>query len=117
MELKQSGMVVKMGSLIVVNDQTFEKLTQQNPLMVVDCWAAWCGPCRTLAPVIDELAADYAGRVVFGKLNVDENPQTASKFSIMSIPTLLIMKEGREVERIVGALPKEHIESKLKKHF
>jgi len=86
-------------------------------LIVVDCWAEWCGPCRMIEPVIEELAQGYAGKVVFGKLNVDENPQTAERFSIVGIPTLLIMKNGAEVERIVGAVPQEFIEEKLKKHL
>ena len=85
--------------------------------MVIDCWAAWCGPCRMVAPIIDELSKDYAGKVVFGKLNVDENPKTAMRFDIMSIPTLLIMKNGEEVDRIIGAVPKQSMEAKLRKHM
>ena len=102
---------------IVVQDSNFDELVGRYPLMVIDCWAPWCGPCRMVAPVIEELARDYAGRVFFGKLNVDENPQTSVRFGIMSIPTLLIMKNGTEIERIIGAVPKDVIEGKLQKHL
>jgi len=102
---------------ITVTDATFNQAVQQHPLMVIDCWASWCSPCRIIAPVIDEIAKDYAGKVVFGKLNVDENPQISEQFGIFSIPTLLIIKNGNEVDRIVGAVPKQLIESKLQKHL
>ena len=102
---------------ITVSDADFDHVVHQYPLMVIDCWAAWCGPCRMVAPIIDELARDYAGKVVFGKLNVDENPKTAMRFDIMSIPTLLIMKDEKEVDRIIGAVPKQSIEAKLRKHM
>jgi len=101
---------------ITVSDADFDHVVQQYPLMVIDCWAAWCGPCRMVAPLIDELAKDYAGKVVFGKLNVDENPKTAMRFDVMSIPTLLIVKNGKEIDRIIGAVPKQSIEAKLRKH-
>jgi thioredoxin 1 len=102
---------------IVMSDADFDQIVQRYPLMVIDCWATWCRPCRMIAPIIDELARVYAGKVVFGKLNVDENPQTAARFSIMSIPTLLIMKNGKEVDRIIGAVPRQLIEAKLRSHF
>jgi len=102
---------------ITMSDVDFDRIVKQYPLVVVDCWAAWCGPCRMIAPVIDELAKDYAGKVVFGKLNVDENPQTAVRFSVMSIPTLLIIKDGKEVDRIVGAVPRELIEARLRRYI
>jgi len=102
---------------VTVEDSTFDQLVGRYNLMVVDCWAPWCGPCRMVAPVVDELARSYVGKVIFGKLNVDENPQTAGRFSIMSIPTLLIMKNGREVDRIIGAVPKQVIESSIRKHI
>jgi thioredoxin 1 len=100
---------------ITVSDENFNEFVQQYPIVVVDCWAPWCGPCLMVASIIDSLAKDYAGKVVFGKLNVDENPRTAVRFGIMSIPTLLIMKHGREVDRIVGAAPRQHIELKLQR--
>jgi thioredoxin 1 len=86
------------------------------PLVVVDCWAAWCAPCRAIAPIVDQLAKDYTGKVVFGKLNVDENPETAQRYGIMAIPTLLVMKNAEEVDRIVGALPKNQLEEKINSH-
>lgn len=102
---------------LVVQDSNFDELVRRYPLMMIDCWAPWCGPCRMVAPIIEELARDYAGRVFFGKLNVDENPQTSVRFGIMSIPTLLIMKNGTEIDRIIGAVPRDVVEGKLQKHL
>ena len=84
--------------------------------VLLDCWAAWCGPCRVIAPVLDQLAAEADGRYVVAKLNVDENPQTAERFQIQSIPTLLIFKQGRMVDRIVGAQPKHILAARLAAH-
>ncbi len=98
---------------IVVSDRNFDQTVNTYPLMVVDCWAAWCAPCRAIAPVVEQLAKEYSGKIVFGKLNVDENPETQGRFGIMAIPTLLVMKQGKEVDRIVGALPKSQLESKI----
>lgn len=97
-----------------VTDASFarEVLTPETSVLV-DCWAPWCGPCKTLAPIIDELASDYANGVKVAKLNVDENPITAEQYGIRSIPTLLFFREGRLVERLVGALPKQEIEKHL----
>ena len=105
------------NSPIEVTDNNFESLIREYPLLVVDCWATWCGPCRMLAPVIDELARDYAGKVVFGKMDVDENPRTAMNFGIMSVPTLLVIKGGKPVDQIVGAVPRDYIESKLREYM
>lgn len=102
---------------ITLSDSDFHETLKRYPLVLVDCWAAWCGPCRRLAPVIDELAQDYAGKVVFAKLNTDENRATSIHYDIMSIPTLLVMKDGKEVDRIVGAVPKQVIEAKLQKYM
>jgi len=102
---------------ITLDDAHFDEAVQKYPLMLIDCWAEWCAPCRMIESVIDELARDYDDRLVVGKLNVDENQETAMQFGIMSIPTLLIMKKGKEVDRIIGAVPKHLIEEKLKKHF
>ena len=101
---------------VTVTDATFAAEVERSPLPVlVDLWAAWCGPCRMIAPVIDELASEMAGRVRFAKLNVDENPATAARFNARSIPTLLVLKGGREVDRIVGVQPKSEIVRRLEK--
>jgi thioredoxin 2 len=81
--------------------------------VLVDCWAPWCGPCRMIAPILDQLAAESAGRYKIAKLNVDENPQTSAQFQVRSIPTMLIFKHGKMVDQIVGAVPKQVIEARL----
>ncbi|MGO9645360.1 MAG: thioredoxin [Candidatus Bathyarchaeia archaeon] len=101
---------------IIVSDRNFDQTIKSYPLVVVDCWAVWCAPCRAIAPIVDQLAKDYSGKMVFGKLNVDENPETRDRFGIMAIPTLLVMKDGKEVDRIVGALPKNQLEAKISSH-
>jgi thioredoxin 2 len=104
------------GKPVAVTDATFSDEVERSPLPVLlDMWAAWCGPCRVIAPVIDELAGEMAGRVRIAKLNVDENPMTAARFNVRSIPTLLVFKAGREVDRIVGVLPKSEIARRLER--
>jgi thioredoxin 2 len=104
------------GSPVTVTDATFADQVERAPVpVVVDMWAPWCGPCRMVAPIIDELAAEMAGRIRFAKVNVDENPATASRFSVRSIPTLLVIRDGREVDRIVGVQPKAEIARRLEK--
>ncbi len=98
---------------IHVTDADFDQQVKTYETIVVDCWAPWCGPCRMLTPIIEELAKEMQGKIAFGKLNVDENQQTSMKYNIMSIPTLLIFKKGKLVDQIVGALPKEIIKKKL----
>ncbi|MGQ9565334.1 MAG: thioredoxin [Candidatus Bathyarchaeales archaeon] len=107
----------KKDTPVIVEDSTFEEFVKQYPLVVVDFWAAWCGPCRMIAPVVEELAKEYGGRVVFGKLNVDENPETPAQFGVAGIPTLVVFKGGVEVDRIVGAVPKDAIKAKLARHL
>lgn len=114
--MKKSKGGEKILTPITVTDASFNEVIKKYPLVVIDCWAAWCGPCRIIAPIIEELAKEYSGNIVFGKLNVDENPETATEFGIMGIPTLLIMKNGIEADRIVGVAPKLSIEKRLKKY-
>jgi thioredoxin 2 len=101
---------------VTVTDATFSTEVERSPLPVVlDLWAPWCRPCRMIAPVLDDLASELAGRVRFAKLNVDENPTTAGRFNVSSIPTLLVLKGGREVDRIVGVQPKSEIARRLER--
>jgi thioredoxin 2 len=99
---------------VTVTDATFATEVERSPLPVLlDAWAPWCAPCKMIAPVIEQLAAEMRGRVRVGKLNVDENPATAARFDLRSIPTLLVLKDGREVDRIVGVQPKAEILRRL----
>jgi thioredoxin len=97
-----------------VTDANFAEEVERSPLPVlVDMWAEWCGPCRIIAPAIEQLAAELAGRLRVAKLNIDENPATPSRFGVRSIPTLLVFKDGREADRLVGAMPKQEILRRL----
>jgi thioredoxin 1 len=102
---------------VKVTDGNLDSMVKEYDFMIVDCWAPWCGPCRMLGPVIDELAVDYTGKVVFGKLNTDENRATAQRFRVMSIPTMLFIKNGHHVDTIVGAVPRQAIEAKIREHL
>ena len=100
---------------VTITDQTFEREVVQakgRPVLV-DCWAPWCGPCRMIGPILDQLAAESAGRYRIAKLNVDENPQTSARFKIASIPTMLIFKDGQLIDRLIGAQPKQVIAERL----
>lgn len=102
---------------ITLTDQNFNEMVSKYPLLIVDFWAPWCGPCRMVSPVIAELSQELAGKAIFGKLNVDENPMIASTFGIQSIPTIAIFKDGKAIDGIIGAASKSHIMSKLSTHI
>lgn len=101
------------GSTVKVTDATFESFIQSDKPVIVDFWATWCGPCKMMAPVLEEVAGEYADKVAVGKLDVDENPETTQKFGIMSIPTLLIFKNGEVVKQLVGYKPKSDLVAQL----
>lgn len=105
-------------NVLTLTDANFknEVLESEQPLLV-DFWAAWCGPCRMVAPVVDEVAAEYAGKLKVGKVNVDENRQTAMDYGVMSIPTLIVFKNGEAAERIVGYQTKQQLAATLSKHI
>ncbi len=105
------------GEVTHITDSNFSKIVGENRLVLVDFFADWCMPCRMMALIIEELAKEYVGKVLVGKINVDENPATADRFQVFSIPTLVIMKSGKEVDRIVGFVPKSQIEARLKKYL
>jgi thioredoxin 2 len=115
-EINASGAAAANGKPQVVTDATFASdvlsASASQPVLM-DCWAPWCGPCRMIAPVLDQLAAESGGRYKIVKLNVDENPQTSAQFQIRSIPTMLIFKNGKVVDQIVGAVPKQTIAARL----
>ena len=102
---------------VAMTDATFKEMIQNHPLVVIDCWAPWCGPCRLVSPIIEELSRDYVGRIVFGKLNVDDNREVSTKYNIMSIPTLLVFKNGKLVDTIIGAMPRQTLEQKITRHL
>jgi len=100
---------------ITITDDNFElEVIQSNKTVLIDFWATWCGPCRMIAPIVEELAVEYEGKAKIGKVDVDENQQIAIKFGVRSIPTILIFKDGKVKDTIIGAVPKSQIESKLK---
>lgn len=107
-----------MSKPFVVTDQDFEeKVLQSREVIVTDFWAEWCGPCKMIAPVLDEIAREYDGKLKVAKLDVDANPSTAMAYGILSIPTLLVFKNGQPVERIVGFMPKERLLSRIRPHL
>lgn len=100
-----------------LTDTTFKEAVQNHALVVVDCWAPWCGPCLYVSPIVEEIARDYGGKIFFGKLNVDENRRIAMQYGIMSIPTLLIFKNGRLADQIIGAMPRRMLEPRITRYL
>ena len=107
----------KRYSPVQVTDASFNSILKKNPAVLIDFWAEWCGPCKAIAPRIEELSEKYAGRVFFGKVDIDKNPKTAESFGVDSIPTLLLLKKGKEVDRIIGSAPKRTIEKAVNQAF
>jgi thioredoxin 1 len=105
------------ANVVEVTDQNFQDVTGSAGLSMVDFWAVWCGPCRIVAPIVEQLADEYAGKVTVGKLDVDSNQRTATQFNVRSIPTILFFKEGKVVDQVIGAVPRAALESKIKQHL
>ena len=107
-----------MGNAVAVTQANFEsEVLQSGVPVLVDFWAAWCGPCRTIAPIVEELAGEYGGRLKVVKVDVDENQDVSIQYGVQSIPTLILFKDGQPVERLVGAYPKPTVVSRIKPHL
>jgi thioredoxin 1 len=106
---------VKNMKPIELTDGTFADAVKKEKILVVDFWASWCAPCRFLSPIIEELAKDYAGKITFGKVDVDANPKVSASFNISSIPTVMMFKDGKVADVSIGAVPKQMLETKLKR--
>lgn len=117
MQLRNAATEQMMANAMEVNDDNFATEVEGNQgLTVVDFWATWCAPCRMIAPMVEQLATDYAGKARVAKLDVDSNQKTAMKFNVRSIPTILFFKDGKLVDQVVGAVPKPALEAKFKEH-
>ncbi len=116
-EAATKAMMSSITEPIGLTDSSFANEISKYPIMLVDFWAPWCGPCRMVSPIIEQLSREYSGKVAFGKVNVDENQRIAASFGIQSIPTLMIFRNGKAVDVMMGALPKAQIEMKLKQQI
>jgi thioredoxin 1 len=106
------------GKTVVITDDNFSgEIEGSDTLAMVDFWAAWCGPCRMVAPIVEQLATEYEGKLKVGKLDVDSNQRTAARFNIRSIPSILFFKDGKLVDTVVGAVPKPALERKIQEHI
>jgi len=106
------------ANTVTVTDDNFQtEIAGANGLAVVDFWAAWCGPCRMVGPIVEQLAQEYQGKVTVGKLDVDANQRTAAQFNVRSIPTILFFKDGQLVDTVVGAVPRQALEQKIQQHL
>jgi len=111
------AMMSSLSAPVILTDSNFKSEIAKYPILLVDFWAPWCGPCRMVSPIIEQLAREYSGRVAFGKVNVDENQMISSSYAIQSIPTMMIFKNGKAVDTMIGALPKAEIEMKLEQQL
>ncbi len=109
----EAAMQAPGGVPVTLSDSSFDSFVRDNRIAFVDFWAPWCGPCRMVAPVVEALASELAGKVAFGKLNVDDNPVKSAQFGIMSIPTMMVFRNGKPADMIVGAVPRGEILSRL----
>lgn len=100
---------------VKVSDEDLDEFVEEYDTSVIDCWAEWCGPCKMVEPILEDLAQEMKGEVAFGKLNVDENPQASSEYGITSIPSLLVFKDGELEDKLIGAMPKEELKQELQK--
>ena len=117
LDVSKAGEAAEDTKPLLVTDSTFQReVLESSGTVLVDCWAPWCGPCRMVGPIMEQLAAESKGRYRVAKLNVDENPRTAAQFQIQSIPTMLIFKDGKLVDRLIGAQPKPAIAARLLAH-
>ncbi|MDD1716348.1 MAG: thioredoxin [Methanolinea sp.] len=117
MEEKMHGREGSAGKLLHVDQARFTQMLAEHPRLVVDFWAEWCGPCRMVAPVIEDLAREMAGQVSFGKCNTDHNQNLAAQFGISAIPTILLFSQGRMIDRVIGAYPKDALRGRIVKAF
>jgi thioredoxin 1 len=103
--------------ILEVTTDGYEAMAKENPKLVIDCWAGWCGPCRQMGPIFDKVAEENFSKAAFGKMDCDKNPELVRRFKVLAIPTLLFIRDGEVVESIVGLVPKEEIEAALRKAF